>query len=186
MCRANILVTIIFGLCRQATSIFSRRWKSMLLLFTLLCIVVLMGWTLFTAKYEVIKKEKKHSHKSPHQYEYQKEEIHSCEKDGCGLSAQAEYDRHQNVGTTHVLKNNTTIEHDHCGWGDKTQYMDGDSAIHFTARKNVGKGCTYCKYQEMCVYKHPINAVCFSDSQCMSNNCSTKEHLCAPTTKVVK
>jgi len=156
---------------RAVLAFFSRRWKSMLVLFTLLCIVVLIGWMFFTAEYEVIKK---HSN-SQHQYEYQKEEIHSCEKDGCGLQAQAA-DGHKNV--THVLKNNTEIEHDHCGWGDKTQYMEGDSAIHFTARKNVGKGCTYCKNKDKCVYKHPINAVCLSDSQCMSNKCN-KEQLCA-------
>jgi len=158
---------------KAVLAFFSRRWKSILLLFTLLCIVVLIGWTFFTAEYEVIKKQKKHTR--PHQYEYQKEEIHSCEKDGCGLHAQAD-DRHKNV--THILKNNTAVEQDHCGWGDKTKYMEGDSAIHFTARKNVGKGCTYCKNKDKCVYKHPLNAVCLSDSQCMSNKCD-KEQLCA-------
>jgi len=157
---------------------FYRRWKSMLFLFTMLCLVLLMGWTYFTAEYEVIKKPKKHNKSPPHQYEYQKEEIHSCEKDGCGLSAQAN-DRHQNA-VTHVLKNNTyeVEQYDHCGWGDTTQYMAGDSANHFTARKNAGKGCTYCKNKDKCVYKHPANAVCLSDSQCMSNKCN-KEQLCA-------
>ena len=137
-----------------------------------LFILILIGWTFFTAdtaEYEVIMK-----HKSPHQYVYQKEEVHSCEKDGCGLHAQAD-DRHKNV--THILNNNTEIQHDPCGWGDKTKYMEGDSVIHFEARKNVGKGCTYCKNKVKCVYKHPLYAMCLSDSQCMSNNCGN-EQLC--------
>jgi len=163
------------GKRNPALAFFYRHWKSILVIVTLLCIVLLTGWTFFTAEYEVIKKPKKHSQKSPHQYTYQKEEIHSCEKDGCGLSAQAD-DRHKNI--THVFKNNTEIEKDHCGWGDKTKYMPGDSAIHFEARKNVGKGCTYCKNKDKCVYKHPLFAVCLSDSQCMSNKCD-KEQLCA-------
>jgi len=168
-----------------ALAFFYRRWKSILLVVTLLCIVLLIGWTFFTAEYEVIRKHKKDSSSSssnnnkshrPHRYkyEYEKEEVNSCEKDGCGLSAQAD-DRHKNV--TKVLKNNTEIEKDHCGWGNKKEYMPGDSAIHFEARKNVGKGCTYCR-QEKCVYKHPLYGVCLSDSQCMSNKCD-KEQLCA-------
>jgi len=163
-----------------------RRWKSMLLIATLFCIIMLIGWTFFTAEYEVVKKEKKGNNKkrSPHRYEYQKEEIHSCEKDGCGLSAQAEGhdDRHHNKNVTpHLLPNNNNTEiepDDHCGWGNKKEYMEGDSAIHFTARKNVGKGCTYCKNHDKCVYKHPLYAVCLSDSQCMSNKCD-HEQLCA-------